>query len=71
MREKLVEWALSEIGHEAMESRYASVDLKGTLKGVGFEYSVQGGTVEITLESVVETLSNMVGPELRNALQQD
>ncbi len=45
-----------------------AVDLRGTLAEAGFAYQVAGGTVEVTLGSVVEVLSEMVGTELRKRL---
>ena len=68
MREKLVGWALSEIGQEAVDSAHKSIDLKGTLAEAGFEYSVSGATVEFTVSCVVEALAEMVEPSLRQIL---
>ena len=45
-----------------------SSELAGTLKEAGFEYTVGGATVEVTLSSVVESLSEMVSPALRDIL---
>ena len=41
------------------------IDLRGTLAESGFTYEIAGGTVEVTADSVVEVLSEMVGSELR------
>ena len=65
LRDQLVEWAISEIGRERVEQRKRSIDLRGTLQQAGFEYRVDGGTVEVTVESVVEVLSQMVSPRLQ------
>jgi vacuolar-type H+-ATPase subunit H len=63
MRHKLTQWAIQHLhGQEKIQS---SVDLKGTLKKAGFEYQVEGGTVEVTVESTVENLLDLVGPEVR------
>ncbi|MFP3937360.1 MAG: hypothetical protein ACLFVW_03385 [Phycisphaerae bacterium] len=67
-RDKLVQWALNEIGQDALDAMHIGVDLKGKLKTVGFEYTVSGGTVEVTRESVVETLAEMISPELQRLL---
>ena len=64
IRQKLINWALGELGREAIDSGHVSIDLKGTLAGAGFEYNVTGATVEVTLESVVETLKELVTPAL-------
>ncbi len=69
MREKLISWALQEIGEERVEKVRPAIDLKGTLADAGFEYTHGGSTVEVTRESVVETLMDLVGPHLREVLQ--
>jgi V/A-type H+/Na+-transporting ATPase subunit E len=70
LRDKLVDWALSEIGKERVENtrKRIGIDLKGTLHQAGFEYTCAGATVEVTLDSVVELLSQMVSPRLREVL---
>ena len=69
MRQKLVAWAMSHIGQDAGHGEHLGIDLKGTLQQAGFEYNADGATVEVTLDSVVEVLSELVGPELREVLQ--
>ncbi|MCD6304251.1 MAG: hypothetical protein J7M21_04740 [Planctomycetes bacterium] len=68
MRDKLVSWAMSEIGKEVVEQVRPSIDLKGTLAEAGFEYTCGGSTVEVTTDSVVETLMDLVGPSLHEAI---
>ncbi|MGB2824030.1 MAG: hypothetical protein WBF17_23830 [Phycisphaerae bacterium] len=68
MREKLISWALKEIGEETVERVRPSIDLRGSLAGAGFEYTVTGSTIEVTRDSVVETLMDLVGPGLREVL---
>lgn len=67
-RDKLVEWAINEIGQDALDAMHIGIDIKGKLKSVGFEYTVSGGTVEVTRESVVEALAGMISPELQHIL---
>ncbi len=69
LREKLADWALKEIGQDRLDDIGVHMDLHGTLASAGFEYSVTGATIEVTLDSVVETLSALVGPELRKVLE--
>ena len=69
MKEKLSSWALSEIV-KAAEKAGVQVDVKDTLKEAGFEYSITDAKVEVTLNSVVQTLSEMIGPSLREAFDQ-
>ncbi len=69
MQQKLTAWALKEIAADAKERKLPIV-LKNGLKQSGFEYRVQGGTIECTHESIREALSAFVGPKLREILQQ-
>jgi vacuolar-type H+-ATPase subunit H len=68
VRKQLKTWALKELGQEVLKEVRPSFDLKGRLDQAGFEYEVHGGTVEVTLDSVVETLSELVTPALREVL---
>ena len=65
--EALTKWAL---GRLAGGGDKPQVDLKGGLQSAGFEYSVSGGTVEVTPESIAEVLSGMVSDRLRELLEQ-
>ena len=67
MRKKLCDWVISTF-HKPGQAREISVDLRGALESAGFEYKVSGGTVEITPESMVATLSEIVTPELRGLI---
>jgi len=69
MHHQLAEWAIGEL-HRAAQNHSTSIDLKGNLSGAGFEYKFSGATVEVTTNSVVETLSELVGPQLRKVLQE-
>jgi hypothetical protein len=69
LRQHLAEWALDEIGRDRLENIGIHMDLQGTLAAAGFEYSASGATIEVTLDSVVETLGALVGPELRRVLE--
>ena len=68
MREKLISWALKEIGEETVGNIRPSIDLKGTLTDAGFDYTVAGSTIEVTRDSVVETLMDLIGPALREVV---
>jgi len=67
MRQKLAGWAVSSMQTE-VQGQGVTVNLLGTLKAAGFEYRVTEGTVDVTAESVVSILSELVGPELRKLL---
>jgi len=64
--EAITDWALKYLGSENPE--HAHVDLKSTLKTVGFEYRVAESTVEVTLESIVDVLREQISPALREVL---
>jgi len=64
---RMAEWAIGELRKSA-EEKGASVDLKGTLAQAGFEYQVTEGNVEVTVDSVVDTLAELTGPRLREIL---
>lgn len=66
-RRELCDWAISTF-HKPGEKRQLSVELHSTLAGAGFEYKVSGGTIEVTPESVVDVLSRIVTPELRELI---
>jgi V/A-type H+-transporting ATPase subunit E len=67
-KDQLTEWCRQQLAPQAQEAG-AAVDLRGGLKEAGFEYEVEGGNVEVTLRSVVETLSDLVSPRLRERLE--
>ena len=64
---QLADWAINEL-HKAAQTDAGHFDLQGTLAQAGFEYKTAAGTVEVTVNSVVETLAEMVVPELRKLL---
>ncbi|MHC4982208.1 MAG: hypothetical protein ACYTF6_03445 [Planctomycetota bacterium] len=68
LRDKLANWALGELGGEEGKDGHHSIDLKGSLSQAGFEYQVSGATTEVTLDSVVAVLSELVSPALRELL---
>lgn len=69
MRKQLVDWAMNELRKSAGGTGMV-IDLKDGLRQAGFEFSFQGATIEITRDSVVETLMQLVSPGLREVLKQ-
>jgi len=67
-RQQLTAWLLQELGQQ--KAGHTSVDLHSTLAEAGFEYRLDGETVEVTAGSLAETLSEMVNPELKKILDQ-
>ena len=66
MREHLAQWALTRLRQPELAG--VSIDLKGTLAQDGFEYRAEGAGIEVTVDSVVEALSELVNPALREML---
>jgi vacuolar-type H+-ATPase subunit H len=67
MRRKLADWAIATF-HTPCDDRRLSLELHGALSTAGFEYKVSGGTVEVTPDSVVQVLSEIVTPQLQQLL---
>lgn len=63
MRQRLLNGSLAALTQGDATAK--QIDLRGTLAESGFTYEIAGGTVEVTADSVVEVLSEMVGSELR------
>ena len=64
MRDKLADWAIKQL-HKSVKDLKHPINLHGMLKQAGFECNFTGATIEITQESVVETLMGLVGSNLR------
>jgi len=67
VKDRLTDWCRQQLAPEA-EDAGAAVDIKGALAEAGFEYQIQDANVEVTQTSVVETLSDLVSPRLREML---
>jgi len=67
VKNQLTDWCRQQLAPEAEDAGVA-VDIKGTLAEAGFEYQIQDANVEVTRTSVVETLSDLVSPRLREML---
>jgi F0F1-type ATP synthase membrane subunit b/b' len=68
-RRQLVDWVLRELEQQVVSQTGCSVILKESLHQEGFEISLAGSTVEVTRESVVKTLSDLVSPAIQELLQ--
>ena len=67
VQQKLTGWALQHL-HKRPDMGGASIDLLGTLAEAGFVYQTDGANVEVTLSSVVDALSELISPNLRDIL---
>jgi hypothetical protein len=70
MRRELADWAIAEFHGKQGPGKAPrlSVELHGSLAVAGFEYKVSDGTAEVTPESVVQVLSEIVTPELQQLI---
>ncbi len=70
IRRTLESWILDELGKSISGSDGTpSINLKDGLAAAGFEYTISEGTVEVTVDSVAETISEMVSPAVVSALE--
>jgi vacuolar-type H+-ATPase subunit E/Vma4 len=66
----LADWLLQELGR-SVEGRETLVDVRGILSEAGFEYRVDGSTIDMTLAAVVEALRSTVRPRLWEVLSSE
>jgi len=69
LHNRLVTGAIRELTR-ALKNQDIQVEVKASLAKAGFEYKIEGSTVEVTPESVTALLSEMIDPELRAILDQ-
>lgn len=67
MHNRLVTGAIRELTR-ALKSQDIQVEVKASLAKAGFEYKIEGSTVEVTTESVTALLSDIIDPALRSVL---
>ena len=65
-RRQLADWAVNQL---SQADSTTTIDLKGALAQAGFEYTIDGATVEVTVESLVETLAEIINTDLRKMLE--
>jgi V/A-type H+-transporting ATPase subunit E len=68
MKSRLLEAALRELAH-SLKSRNIRMDVDYDLAKNGFEYKVEGSTVEVSTASVTSLLAEMIDPELQQFLE--
>ena len=70
MRRQLETWILHELAEAVgRDKKSVPVNLESSLASAGFEYTVSGGTVEITVDSLAETISEMLSPAVVEAIK--
>ena len=68
LKSRLLESALRELQH-SLKEKNVEVDVKYNLAKAGFEYKIEGSTVEVSTESVTSLLAEMIDPDLRQYLE--
>ncbi len=67
MQSRLVTGALRELTR-ALKSQEIQTEVKANLDKAGFEYKIDGSTVEVSVESVTQLLSEMIDPEMQQIM---
>ncbi len=65
---RLLETALRELAY-SLKNQNTQIDIGYNLAKAGFEYKVEGSTVEVSTESVTSLLAEMIDPELQQFLE--
>ncbi|MFH1716699.1 MAG: hypothetical protein ABIF19_05065 [Planctomycetota bacterium] len=68
LKSRLLEAALRELTH-SLKNQNVQVDVSHNLAKAGFEYKIEGSTVEVSTESVTALLAEMIDPELQRFLE--
>ncbi len=68
LKSRLVESTLRELAH-SLKKENAQIDVGHNLAGAGFEFKIEGSTVEVSTESVTALLAEMIDPELQQFLE--
>lgn len=67
MQSRLVTGALRELTR-ALKSQEIQTEVKANLEKAGFEYKIEGSTVEVSVDSVTQLLADMVDPEMQQIM---
>lgn len=68
LKSRLLENAVRELAH-SLKGKNVQINSSYTLAKAGFEYKIEGSTVEVSTESVTALLSEMIDPELQQFLE--
>ena len=68
LKSRLLEGTLRELKH-SLKEKNVELDVKYNLAKAGFEFKVEGSTVEVSTESVTALLAEMIDPELQKFLE--
>ena len=68
LKSRLLESTLRELQH-SLKEKNVEIDVKYNLGKAGFEYRIEGSTVEVSTESVTALLAEMIDPDLQQFLE--
>ncbi|HUV63171.1 MAG TPA: hypothetical protein VMW24_04680 [Sedimentisphaerales bacterium] len=68
LKSRLLETALRELAH-SLKNQNIQMDVRYNLPKSGFEYKIEGSTVEVSTVSVTSLLAEMIDPELQQFLE--
>jgi vacuolar-type H+-ATPase subunit E/Vma4 len=68
LKSRLLESALRELTH-SIKNQNVQVDVRYNLAKSGFEFKIEGSTVEVSTEAVTSLLSEMIDPDLQQFLE--
>jgi len=67
-KSRLLETSLRELAH-SLKDQNVQLDINYNLAKEGFEYKIEGSTVEVSTESVTSLLAEMIDPGLQQFLE--
>ncbi len=67
-KSRLLETSLRELAH-SLKNQNVQLDINYNLAKEGFEYKIEGSTVEVSTESVTSLLADMIDPGLQQFLE--
>ena len=68
LKSKLLDSAVREL-IDSLKTKNIQVDVRQNLAKAGFEYKIEGSTIEVSTESVTALLAEMIDPELQQFLE--
>jgi len=67
-KSRLLETSLRELAH-SLNNQNVQLDISYNLAKEGFEYKIEGSTVEVSTDSVTSLLAEMIDPDLQQFLE--
>lgn len=68
LKSRLLETSLRELAH-SLNKQNVQLDISYNLPNEGFEYKIEGSTVEVSTDSVTSLLADMIDPGLQHFLE--